>query len=182
MHGFNEPLSSAALPSWGVGLGLAVCGYTLCGMGMNLIKLSHLRSPTARVPPVRETRFNRRSLGASRTRALWFFGYFVNCTGGLLNTIGLRFAAQTLLAPMSSIALVSNAVFATLLLGERLSVASDALPMVLIPFGNILAIAAANHSDPRCVHLRPVSHSSAFMNYRYAQLLTIYVSRRRAVH
>eukprot|EP00171_Calliarthron_tuberculosum_P010226 IDg10226t1 len=149
MRAFNEPLSTAALPSWSVGLGLAVCGYTLCGMGMNLIKLSHLRGPTSRVPPARETRFNRRALGASRARVLWVFGYVVNCTGGLLNTIGLRFAAQTLLAPMSSIALVSNAVFATLLLGERLSMASDALPMILIPLGNILAIASANHSDPR---------------------------------
>lgn len=151
MRAFNGPLSLAELPSWGVGLGLALCGYTLCGMGMNLIKLSHLRSPTARVPPARETRFNRRNLGAARARALWLGGYAVNCTGGLLNTLGLRFAAQSLLAPMSSIALVSNAVFATLLLGERLSFASDALPMVLIPFGNILAIAAANHSNPRCV-------------------------------
>lgn len=134
------------LPAWAVGLGFAIVGYTLCGMGMNLIKLSHIKLSSA--TPQRETRFNRRT-GALHSNALWLFGYAINSAGGLLNTIGLRFAAQTLLAPLSSMALVSNALFATVLLGERLSFSSDALPMVLIPIGNILAVAAANHDDQR---------------------------------
>lgn len=149
----EEPFSMRLLPSWGVGLGLAMCGYTLCGFGMNVIKLSHLRHPNSRIPPKRETRFNRGTLRPSHARALWILGYVINCTGGCLNTVGLRFAAQTLLAPVSSIALVSNAFFATILLGERFSVASDALPMVLIPVGNFLAVAAANHSNPQYVTL-----------------------------
>lgn len=141
-----EAGATGELPSWALGFALAMFGYTFCGMGMNLIKLSHVK--LAKAPPLRETRFNRRATPL-QANVLWLCGYAVNSLGGLLNTAGLRFAAQSLLAPLSSMALFSNALFATFLLGERLSLASDALPMLLIPVGNILAVAAANHSEQR---------------------------------
>lgn len=134
-------------PAWALGLAFGVVGYSLCGMGMNLIKLSHMPAGQGR-PLARETRVGRH-IAMLGTNVLWVAGYGVNLAGGLLNTVGLRFAAQTLLAPLSTMALVSNAVFATVLLGERLSFAADALPMLLIPLGNILAIASASHDDQR---------------------------------
>lgn len=110
---------------------------------MNLIKLSHVKA-SGLPPSLSSTRWNRPA-SASQARVLWFMGYLVNALGGSLNVAGLRFAAQSLLAPLSSVALVANIVFATLILGERFCAASDTIPMIFIAAGNILAVSSANH-------------------------------------
>ncbi|KAI0562990.1 Magnesium transporter NIPA [Gracilaria domingensis] len=148
-------LTPMAAP-WSIGLLLAMAGYTMCGAGMNLIKLSHIKRGTTNGSTVlRSTPFNRRSSPAHAT-LLWFCGYGVNSLGGVLNTAGLRFAAQSLIAPLSSMALVVNAVFATFVLGERLGL-RDVLPMSLIAVGNIIAVASANHSEQRGLTLIEIS-------------------------
>uniref|UniRef100_A0A6T6B3B2 Uncharacterized protein n=1 Tax=Compsopogon caeruleus TaxID=31354 RepID=A0A6T6B3B2_9RHOD len=133
-----------SIPPWVVGLLLGMTGYSICGLGMNVIRLSHLVSNPNGSSSLRETKFNRK---ASRGRALliWISGYVLNATGGFMNIIGLRFAAQSLMAPLSSVALIANAVFATILLGERLVLTRDAPPMVLIALGNALTVSSANH-------------------------------------
>lgn len=140
---------------WSVGLLLAMAGYTMCGAGMNLIKLSHIKRGTGSTA-LRDTPFNRRSSPMHAT-FVWLFGYGVNSLGGILNTAGLRFAAQSLIAPLSSWALVANALCATYVLGERLAF-RDVLPMALIAAGNILAVASANHSEQRGLTLREIAH------------------------
>jgi len=141
------------VPPWVVGVCCGITGYTLCGLGMNLIRLSHIVTGSAgstAAPSasggahLRETPFNRKS-SQSRASLLWVLGYFFNSLGGSLNIAGLRFAAQSLMAPLSSIALIANAFFATILCGERLSMSRDAGPMLLIAVGNALTVASANH-------------------------------------
>lgn len=154
------------LASWSVGLILAMGGYALCGAGMNLIKLSHIKRGTVSVASLRVTPFNRRSSSFHAT-LLWFCGYGVNSLGGLLNTAGLRYAAQSLIAPLSSMALVANAVCATYVLGERMALC-DILPMLLIAVGNILAVASANHAEQRGLTIREISelfHRTEFRLY-----------------
>lgn len=140
---------------WSFGLFLAMAGYTMCGAGMNLIKLSHIKRGTSSVSSLRETPFNKRSSPMAAT-FVWFCGYGVNSLGGVLNTAGLRFAAQSLIAPLSSMALIANALCATYVLGERMDV-RDVVPMFLIAVGNILAVASANHSEQRGLTLREIS-------------------------
>mmetsp|Transcript_1232 Transcript_1232/g.3455 ORF Transcript_1232/g.3455 Transcript_1232/m.3455 type:complete len:328 (-) Transcript_1232:246-1229(-) len=132
---------------WVVGLLCTMTGYSLCGLGMNLIRLSHIVSashPGSNTSALRETRFNRKA-SHNKSRMLWVAGYLFNSLGGACNVTGLRFAAQSLLAPLASMALISNAVFATVLLGETLSFEDDSLPMVLIACGNIATVSSANH-------------------------------------
>lgn len=157
MYLFSEHLTSSVYTSapWSVGLVLALAGYTMCGAGMNLIKLSHIKRGTGSAA-LRDTPFNRRS-SAMQATIVWLCGYGVNSLGGMLNTAGLRFAAQSLIAPLSSWALVANALCATYVLGERLE-GRDVLPMALIAIGNILAVASANHSEQRGLTLTEIAH------------------------
>lgn len=145
-----------AVQPWVLGLLFAIVGYTLCGLGMNLIKLSHIKNSPRMPSTLRETKYNART-SRTRVRVLWVCGYGVNSLGGSLNIAGLRFAAQSMLAPLSSMALLANIVFATVLLGERLSLATDAAPMLLIACGNMLTVASANHSAYKNLSLEGIS-------------------------
>lgn len=155
---------SVNVAPWSVGLFLAMGGYTLCGAGMNLIKLSHIKRGTVSVASLRSTPFNRRT-SPFHASLLWFCGYGVNSLGGLLNTAGLRFAAQSLIAPLSSMALIANALCATYVLGERMAM-RDVLPMLLIAVGNILAVASANHAEQHGLTLREIGELFRRVEFR----------------
>lgn len=105
---------------------------------------------------------------------VWLCGYGVNSLGGLLNTAGLRYAAQSLIAPLSSWALVANALCATYILGERLD-ARDVLPMALIALGNILAVASANHAEQHGLTLREIAHLFKRPSFR-VYLITVAIA------
>lgn len=159
---------------WSFGLMLAMAGYSMCGAGMNLIKLSHIKRGAGSIAALRDTPFNRRSSPMHAT-IVWFCGYGVNSLGGVLNTAGLRFAAQSLIAPLSSMALVANAVCATYVLGERLAV-RDVFPMLLIAVGNILAVACANHSEQRGLTLREIAELFRRPSFRIYLVTVIFLS------
>lgn len=160
MQTLPDAVSAAAsmyqVAPWSIGLLLAMAGYTMCGAGMNLIKLSHIKRGSTNAASLRDTPFNRPSSSKQAT-LVWLFGYGINSLGGMLNTAGLRYAAQSLIAPLSSWALVANALCATYVLGERLEL-RDIVPMVLIATGNILAVASANHAEQRGLTLREIAH------------------------
>lgn len=159
---------------WSVGLMLAMAGYTMCGAGMNLIKLSHIkRGVNGSTTALRDTPFNRRSSPMHAT-IVWLCGYGVNSLGGLLNTAGLRYAAQSLIAPLSSWALVANALCATYVLGERLEL-RDVVPMTLIAIGNILAVSSANHAEQRGLTLREIAYLFQRRSFRL-YLITVAIS------
>lgn len=160
-----------APPAWALGLALAVCGYTCCGAGMNLIKLSHVKAAGA-PPSLVSTRWNRRG-SAAQARSLWLAGYAMNGVGACFNLAGLRFAAQSLLAPLSSVALVANLLFATAILGERFCPQSDALPMTLIAVGNIVAVGSANHRPQNALTLAEIK--ALFMRSQFRTYIVIVV-------
>lgn len=153
------------LPPWSIGLLFAMCGYTLCGLGFSMIKLSHIKRSGTHTPvlnaansyPLRDTPFNRRSSSRSHVKLLWIMGYVINSTGGLLNTIGLRFSAQSLIAALSSWAILSNTIFGIYILGERLYY-YDILPICLITVGNLLTVLNANHSDQQNLSLSDINN------------------------
>jgi len=140
-------LGALQVPSWSIGLLLGLCGYSLAGLGMNLIRLSHLvggSKNAAALEKLKETRFNKKST-KNRSSALWSIGYGINAMGGSINSLGLRFTAQSLMAPLSSVALVSNAVFATCLNGETLRIRRDLGSIFLIFVGNCVTVSTGNH-------------------------------------
>lgn len=134
----------AVPPAWTIGLALAVVGYATCGFGLNLIKLSHIKHGGSSSPALQPTRWNRRGT-VVQANAMWACGLAANAVGGSLNLCGLRFAAQSMLAPLSSVALVANLLCATALLGERFSPVADAAPLLLIAAGNVATVTSASH-------------------------------------
>lgn len=175
-HSHPRPLSDTILetvralsapPPWSIGLGCALVGYSACGLGLNLIRLSHVKSnPPATLHP---TRWNRKS-SAKHSRAIWALGYLLQLAGGALNLCALRFAAQSLIAPLSSVALVVNLLFATALLGERFS-ARDVLPLLIIVFGNCLAVSSASHRRQEALTLAQIADLFARRPFRIWLLL-----------
>lgn len=171
----NLSASVQSAAPWSLGLLLAMMGYTMCGAGMNLIKLAHIkRGKGSFNAQLRDTPFNKRSSPMHAT-ALWLCGYGVNSLGGVLNTAGLRFAAQSLIAPLSSMALIANAICATYVLGERL-VFRDLIPMALIAIGNILAVASANHAEQRGLTLPEISGLFRRPTFRIYVIIVIFLA------
>lgn len=144
--------TNAESPVQSVLLSLKMC--STCGFGLNLIKLSHLKA-TGASPALAPTRFNRKGT-PTQARFLWAAGYIFNALGGCLNLCGLRFAAQSLIAPLSSVVLIANLFFATFILGERFRISSDAAPLLLIGAGNILAVGSASHRQQEALTLRKI--------------------------
>lgn len=148
--------STLAPPPWAFGLAFAIVGYSACGFGLNLIKLSHIKQGGGTSPTLQPTRWNRRGT-PTQANAMWAAGFACNAIGGSLNLCGLRFAAQSMLAPLSSVALVANLLFATALVGERFSPYADALPLLLIVAGNVLAVGSASHRAQNALTLPEIS-------------------------
>lgn len=96
------------MSGWLVGVGLCLTGAAGTCLGMNMQKLSHLRNDAL---PEKEQK------GYVQQKA-WVAGFAVFTVGQLLNLASLSFASQSLLATLSSFALVCNVFFAPCLLHE----------------------------------------------------------------
>merc|ERR1719499_2731233 len=49
---------------------------------------------------------------------IWLLGFFIYVVGSIINGVALKFAPQSVLAPLRSFTLVANAILATKILGE----------------------------------------------------------------
>lgn len=97
---------------WLIGVALCLIGAAATCLGMNMQKLSHLRNDA--LPPEQQRKYI-----AQKT---WVAGFLVFFVGQLLNLGSLGFAPQSLLAVLSSFALVCNIFFANCLLKVRVGV------------------------------------------------------------
>ena len=107
MHRLGEAAATCAMPAqWLIGVGLCLAGAAGTCLGMNMQKLSHLRNDA--LPPEQQKRYV--------AQKAWLAGFGVFTIGQLLNLASLSFATQSLLATLSSFALVCNVLFAPCLL------------------------------------------------------------------
>ena len=79
-------------------------------------------------------------------QTLWRIGLFLVVLGSLADFVALIFAAQSIIAPLGSLTLVSNTVLAPLLLNEHVGTV-DVLATVAIVMGSSLSVACADHRD-----------------------------------
>lgn len=77
---------------------------------------------------------------------MWRLGLGLVTIASLLDFIALIFAAQSIVAPLGSLTLVSNTVFAPLILGETVN-RRDFAATICIMIGSILSISFADHED-----------------------------------
>jgi len=76
----------------------------------------------------------------------WIFGFGIYVVGSLMHVASLGFGPQSLLTPMEAVTLVTNAMFAPLLLGEHLS-REDIWGTVIIIVGTTLTVVFGPHSS-----------------------------------
>jgi len=104
-------LESHADWEWAAGILLCLCGAATTNLGLTLQKRSFLdndaRSPGKQQPATKQP--------------LWIGGLMVFLVGQLLNLLAFGFTSQAVAATLGSFSLVTNGVFAPLLLRERLT-------------------------------------------------------------
>ncbi|KAL7750401.1 hypothetical protein RI367_004174 [Sorochytrium milnesiophthora] len=77
---------------------------------------------------------------------IWLLGFGVWLLGNIGNFVALPFAAQSLLAPLGAISLISNAIFAPLINKEPFG-RRDMLAIALIAIGSVIVVVFSNHQD-----------------------------------
>jgi len=133
------------VPLWVIGLLLAVLSAFVSNFGLNLQKLSHIRIKKAEEEAEEEG--NESVVKKSYTKEpIWILGIVLVFIGSLLDFGGLAIAPQSLIAPLGSLTLVSNAILAPKMLGEQIS-RSEILITALIIAGCAMAVAFASHKD-----------------------------------
>jgi hypothetical protein len=77
----------------------------------------------------------------------WRIGLALVVLGSIADLTALSFAPQSLIAPLGSLTLVSNIIFAPVLLKERVSWVPDVVATVVIAIGSGVAVAFGEHSN-----------------------------------
>jgi uncharacterized membrane protein len=112
----------------------------ISNFGMNLQKLSLMKQ--AKIDPD--------SPGAKREIKKWQIVWLVGMSGIVISaggdTVALIFGSQSLVAPLSSLTLVANAIIANLMHGEVMT-KRDYYATILIMAGCVLSVAFASHKD-----------------------------------
>jgi uncharacterized membrane protein len=94
---------------------------------------------------------------------LWQFGMFLVISGSFFDFAALAFTDQSIVAPLGSLTLVSNAIFAPLLLKEKVS-RKIVICTIIIVAGSAIAVTFASHSD---TVITVEEMFQLFINYRF---------------
>jgi magnesium transporter len=112
----------------------------ISNFGMNLQKLSL----------VKQSRIDPNSPGAKAEIRKWVIVWFMGMSGIVISafgdTVALEFGSQSLVAPLSSLTLVANALIAKQMHGEIMT-NRDYFATALIMVGCVLSVAFASHKD-----------------------------------
>jgi magnesium transporter len=109
--------------TWIIGAALTIVGSVVINFGTNVMKFGHLRGK----------------------RIIWIIGFVCFAVGNVLNFVAFSFAAQSLLAALGSVQFVSNVLFASSLLGERIT-PRTLIGTGVVVLGNIITVLFASHS------------------------------------
>ena len=120
---------------WVVGVVLATFASAVSNLGLNLQKLTHVRNAAtaqASVEPVKS--------GGYYKQRLWALGLALIILGSVADFVALGFGAQSIIAPLGSLTLVANVIFAPLLLKEPIT-SRDVIATLTIVVGSALSVA-----------------------------------------
>jgi magnesium transporter len=121
---------------WAIGVVLAAIASVVSNLGLNFQKLTHIQLQDA-PEDVRREYFRSK---------LWMLGLGMIILGSICDFAALAFGAQSIIAPLGSLTLVSNVFFAPCLLGETLT-PRDIYATITICCGATVAIIFASHKD-----------------------------------
>jgi len=121
---------------WAVGVILAAFASVVSNLGLNFQKLTHIQNAGK----------GEKAHANYYKSKLWMLGLAMIILGSLADFAALAFGAQSIIAPLGSLTLVSNVFFAPCLLGETLT-ARDIFATITIIFGATIAVIFASHKD-----------------------------------
>jgi hypothetical protein len=150
---------------WLIGVGLVVVSCAVSNLGLNIQKLFHIRQANLQkqqslnqletelvhglksdeVHPVAEKKKKQKGDDYCR-QPLWICGFSLVLIGSLLDFAALGFAAQTVIAPLGSLTLVTNVWFAPYFNGEQ-ATRKDMIATAFIVIGSATAVGFADHSE-----------------------------------
>ncbi|KIY99135.1 hypothetical protein MNEG_8826 [Monoraphidium neglectum] len=123
---------------WLIGVGVNLVGSILINLGTNVMKLGHnkraaLPLAEADKPPI------------SRFRE-WQFGVAAFTVGNVANFLSFGYAAQSLLSAIGCVQFVSNVIFASLVLKEKVTRSVLAATACIVA-GCVLLVSFGDHSS-----------------------------------
>eukprot|EP00698_Gefionella_okellyi_P003137 TRINITY_DN12931_c0_g1_i1.p1 TRINITY_DN12931_c0_g1~~TRINITY_DN12931_c0_g1_i1.p1 ORF type:complete len:474 (-),score=99.18 TRINITY_DN12931_c0_g1_i1:235-1656(-) len=125
-----------AFPKWVIGVLCTVVGSVVLNFGANVQRYSHLKN--AAKP--------REKQHWVCLQPIWLLGFGLFLAGNIADFVALGFAAQTIIAPLGSVSLLSNCIFAPLFLKEKF-VLRDFISTMVIIGGTILIVIFGSKQD-----------------------------------
>ena len=123
---------------WLLGVGLCLAGAAFTNFGLTLQKLSFTRHDALNLPPHKQR--------ASCLQPLWLVGFSLFLVGQVGGMIAMGFSSQSVVATLGSFSLVTNAIFAPLILGEQLTWML-VLSILVIMAGSVIVVLSSNHDN-----------------------------------
>jgi uncharacterized membrane protein len=166
------------LPSynWIVGVLLGSLASFISNLGVTLQKLSHIQN-------AKETSSVRANYAK---QSLWRMGLGLVVFGSFADFSALSFAPQSLIAPLGSLTLVSNSIFAPLLLKETIG-PRDLLSSFSIVLGSSISVAFASHEDklfsiPELFSFYERAHFLIYAAFISVAIIVMYVGLQQLEH
>lgn len=147
---------------WAIGVALAALAAVVSNVGLNLQKWQHNRLSAEHERLVSESRSSAKGSSSPSSggedalpppakpgyasERVWQLGLFLIALGSLFDFAALAFAAQSVVAPLGSLTLVSNVVVAPWLLGERRT-RKDVVATAFIVCGAAMSVTFAAHES-----------------------------------
>ncbi len=123
---------------WLLGVGLCLGGAGFTNLGLTLQKLSFSRIDALDVPAHKKPH--------SFLQPLWLLGFTLFLVGQAAGMVAMGFSSQSVVATLGSFSLVTNAVFAPLILGEQLTWML-VVSIVVIMSGSAIVVLSSNHDN-----------------------------------
>lgn len=122
---------------WIFGVFLAALGSVISNLGVSIQKLTHLKyGKTVKNGKKKEI----------WKHGLWWLGLSLVVVGSMADFSALSFTPQSLVAPLGSMTLVSNVIFAPYLLNEKIT-KRDLMGTATILVGSVVTVVFADHNS-----------------------------------
>ena len=129
-----------------IAIGCVTFASTVANLGMNLQKLALRKNLAMEQKAKEEVAFTGRKAENLRNRVIWVSGLVCIIMGSVGDFGALAFGAQSLIAPLSSLALVANIVIATWMHGEEFSKRDGGCTLIII-CGCVVSVVFAQQED-----------------------------------
>ena len=125
-------------PQWLLGVLLCLCGAAFTNLGLTLQKLSFLRTDALHPPPSPSP--------PACCQPLWLLGFSIFLVGQVGGMIAMGFSSQSVVATLGSFSLVTNCIFAPLILKEQMT-ALMGVSIAVIMLGSGVVVLSSNHDN-----------------------------------